>query len=77
MVELFGRPTCSPCKVARRILTDAGVEFTYHDIDADSAAMEQVVAMGFQSVPVVRATGLKPFSGIQGLREVIDHQIAA
>lgn len=38
--EIFGTPTCTYCGMAKALLTQRGIPFTYHDIDADEAAFD-------------------------------------
>jgi glutaredoxin-like protein NrdH len=78
MVEVFGRPTCQPCKRTKLILDNAGVSYVYHDIEEDPAAAEELRSMGFQQVPVVRSpAGI--FSGLQPdrLKSLIAERLAA
>lgn len=50
---VFGKATCPYCVKAKKMLDDAGIEYTYHDVVKDSAAL-------YRMIPEVKAhIGLK------------------
>lgn len=52
-MHVYSKPDCQPCRATYRALDAAGVEYTSADVSQDSAALEAVQSLGYQSVPVV------------------------
>lgn len=57
MITVYTKPACVQCEQTKKLLTKNGLEFTTVDITEDAAAYDKVVAMGFQSAPVVITDG--------------------
>lgn len=53
IVTVYGKPGCGPCMFTGRLLTDAGIPFTYLDVTADDDALQTIANLGYQQVPVV------------------------
>lgn len=53
MVEVFGQPGCNKCTATTREMKKLGKEFEYHDVSKDPAALDRILALGYQQVPVV------------------------
>ncbi len=52
-ITVYTKPSCVQCEQTKKLLTKNGLEFDIIDITEDQAAYDKVVAMGFQSAPVV------------------------
>lgn len=68
--EIFGTATCTYCDMAKNLLTERGIPFTYHDIDADEAAFDDLARRigRWVTVPQVFVDG-KHVGGFHELRE--------
>lgn len=53
MITVYTKPACVQCEQTKKLLTKNGLEFETIDITEDTAAYDKVVALGFQSAPVV------------------------
>lgn len=53
VVEVFGQDYCMACKATKRWLDENEIDYTYHDIQKDSVALDKVMALGYGGVPVV------------------------
>ena len=53
MIDVYGQDYCMACKSTVRWLEDNDIEYTYHNIQNDSLALEKVMALGYSGVPVV------------------------
>ena len=56
-VILYSQPSCPPCFAARSYLKARGVAFDYRDVQADPAAMQELVALKSQSTPTLVVDG--------------------
>lgn len=52
-IKVFWQPGCSSCLRTKEFLTKQGVEFESLDVHNDPRALEQLIALGTRSVPVV------------------------
>ena len=52
-ITVYTKPSCVQCEQTKKLLTKNGLAFDTIDITEDQAAYDKVVAMGFQSAPVV------------------------
>lgn len=70
--EIFGTATCTYCTMAKNLLTQRGIPFTYHDIDADEAAFDTLaVRIGrWTTVPQVFVDG-QHVGGFHELKETL------
>jgi len=53
MTTVYTKPSCVQCDMTKRMLNNLGVDYNTVDITQDSAALEMILNMGFQSAPVV------------------------
>lgn len=53
IVTVYGKPGCGPCTFTKNLLNTAGIEFTYRDVTTDPDALQTVVNLGYQQVPVI------------------------
>lgn len=67
-LELFGTASCRFTSEMREDLEWRGVAYAYHDVEADPAAMERMVALtgGQRTVPVLVADGEVKEIGFRG-----------
>ena len=56
-VILYSQPGCPPCFAARSYLKAKGVAFQYRDVQADPAAMSELIALKSQSTPTLVVRG--------------------
>lgn len=52
-VVLYSQPGCPPCTAAKRFLSARGVAFEYRDVQADPAALRDLVALQSRSTPTI------------------------
>jgi len=52
-ITVYTKPACVQCDATKRRLNALGLEYDTIDITQDQAAFDKIVAMGFQSAPVV------------------------
>ncbi|HUZ88527.1 MAG TPA: glutaredoxin domain-containing protein [Candidatus Acidoferrales bacterium] len=55
MIKVYGTESCGDCKLAKRVLAEAGLSYEWIDIDSqpDAAAMVQQLNGGMKSVPTI------------------------
>jgi glutaredoxin-like protein NrdH len=54
-ITVYGKPGCQECRMTTRRLDKHGVPYVYRDVTTDPEAHAAVVALGYQSLPVVTA----------------------
>ncbi|GAA0371412.1 redoxin NrdH [Alkalibacterium iburiense] len=64
-VTVYSKPNCMQCQFTKRFLTDQGIDFDIKDVEENEEALEEVIALGFQSLPVVAIEGQEAFSGFK------------
>lgn len=64
-VTVYSKPDCMQCQFTKRFLMDHGVAFETKDIEENEEALQEVVALGFKSLPVVAIEGQEAFSGFK------------
>lgn len=52
-VVLYSQPGCPPCFAAKRFLAARGVDFEYRDVQADPAALRDLVALKSRTTPTI------------------------
>lgn len=63
-IKVYSKPSCVQCTATYRALDKHGLEYEITDLAADEAALMEVLAMGYQQVPVVVA-GDEHWSGFR------------
>jgi glutaredoxin len=65
VIEMYGTAWCRDCVRAKRFLEDHHLEYTYHDIDAETQLAEMVVNFNIQAgqgpkrrIPIILINGL-------------------
>jgi len=53
-VVVYTGPGCSACKQAKQFLTLHGVEYVEKNIGDDPVARDELIAMGYRAVPVIK-----------------------
>jgi len=55
VIKVYGTESCGDCKLAKRVLAEAGLSYEWIDIDSqpDAAAMVQQLNGGMKSVPTI------------------------
>jgi glutaredoxin 3 len=53
MYIIYGKPACSYCTKAKKLLERKGLDYRYVDISKDLEAQEYILSNGFKTVPVV------------------------
>lgn len=64
-VTVYSKPNCMQCQFTKRFLTDQGIPFDIKDVEENEEALQEVVALGFKSLPVVSVEGQEAFSGFK------------
>lgn len=65
MVKVYTKNKCGKCTLTKKWLKSKDVEFTEVNIDSDEEALQEVLDMGFKSLPVVVIPEQEPFSGFK------------
>jgi len=52
-IQVFSKPSCVQCTATSRALDKFGLEYEVIDLAEDEAALTEILAMGYQQVPVV------------------------
>lgn len=52
-VTLYSQPHCPSCRQVERFLEERGVTYQARDVLADPTALDEIVAQGFMTTPVV------------------------
>jgi glutaredoxin len=68
-IKVFWQPGCSSCLRTKEFLTNQGIAFESIDVHNDPAGMEELLALGARSVPVVALGGR--FTYCQSFNDVI------
>ena len=55
MVIVYSLPSCFPCKLTIKSLTNLGIAHEVRDVSTDPAALEFVKSLGYSAAPVVVA----------------------
>lgn len=50
---LYSQPGCPPCVAAKRFLTARNIPFEYKDIQADPAALRELLKLNSRSTPTI------------------------
>ncbi|SMS13675.1 redoxin NrdH [Levilactobacillus zymae] len=64
-VTIYSKNNCMQCKMTKRFLTEHNVAFEERNISQNPEYVTYLKAQGFQSLPVVEATGHKAFLGFR------------
>lgn len=64
-IVLYSKPDCMQCMFTKKHLDQLGVAYEIRDVSVFEDSLEEVKAMGFQSVPVVHAEGVQAFNGFR------------
>ena len=52
-VVLYSQPGCPPCVAAKQFLKARQVEFEYKDVQADPAALQELMELNSRSTPTI------------------------
>jgi glutaredoxin-like YruB-family protein len=52
-VVLYSQPGCPPCFAAKRFLASRNVAFEYKDVQADPAALRELMELNSRSTPTI------------------------
>lgn len=63
MIKVYSKPNCMQCEFTKKFLKDNGLQFEVRDVFESEQFKDEVVELGFTSLPVVVADGHEPFSG--------------
>ena len=64
-VVLYSKPNCMQCNFTKQFFEQNDIRFEVKDVVESEVALEEVRAMGFQSLPVVVIEGQEPFFGFR------------
>lgn len=62
-VVVYSKVGCGQCQFTKKHLQKLQVDFIEKDISQNPAWLEEILAWGFQSLPVVKIEGEEPFHG--------------
>jgi glutaredoxin len=68
-IKVFWQPGCSSCLRTKEFLANQGIEFESIDVHNDPAGMEELLALGARSVPIVAQGGR--FTYCQSFKDVV------
>lgn len=54
-ITVYSKPSCVQCTATQRALGQAGLDYEVIDLADNEAALQEVLAMGYQQAPVVVA----------------------
>ena len=57
MIKIYSKPNCIKCEMAKRYLTNKGVEFQEIDVLEDDKALALLRDKGYAELPVVDVNG--------------------
>jgi glutaredoxin-like YruB-family protein len=52
-IVLYSQPGCPPCFAAKRFLASRNVAFEYKDVQADPAALRELIELNSRSTPTI------------------------
>lgn len=52
-VILYSQPGCPPCSAAKQFLSARNIPFEYKDVQADPAALRELVRLNSRSTPTI------------------------
>jgi len=64
LVTVFTIPSCFPCKLTIKSLTELGIAHEIRDVSTDPAAFEVVKSLGYSAAPVVVAPDGSHWQGL-------------
>jgi glutaredoxin-like protein NrdH len=56
-VTIFTAPGCTACRDAKSFLTTHGIAFTERNVADEPEALNELVRLGCQAIPVIQAAG--------------------
>ena len=65
MIKVYSKPNCMQCEFTKKFLKDNGLQFEVRDVFESEQFKDEVVELGFTSLPVVVAHGHEPFAGFR------------
>ena len=65
MIKVYSKPNCMQCEFTKKFLKENGLQFEVRDVFESAKFKEEIVELGFTSLPVVVADGYEPFAGFR------------
>lgn len=65
MIIVYSKPGCGQCMFTKKFLERNGIDYLEKDVQADEVARQEVLDLGYQSLPVVVVNGTESFNGYQ------------
>jgi glutaredoxin-like protein nrdH len=65
MIKVYSKPNCMQCEFTKKFLKENGLQFEVRDVFESEKFKEEIVELGFTSLPVVVADGHEPFAGFR------------
>lgn len=56
MIKIYTKHNCPQCDVTKQMLQNKKVDFEAIDIETDNNALDEIVKLGYKSLPVVLIT---------------------
>ena len=70
MPVIYSKKNCYPCNLVKNFLRGRGIQYEVRDVEDNPSYMQDVMDMGFMSVPVTIING-QPISG-PNLSAIVD-----
>ena len=64
-ITVYSTNNCIQCKMTEKFLKAHNVQFSEKNINQNPQYIDQLKSEGFMAMPVVKATGIKAFSGFR------------
>lgn len=74
MIFVYGKPNCSYCEQAKKLLEAKGIEYFYIDVSEDDEALAFLKNNGFKTVPQCY-DGRAHIGGFTQLQEYVVHKM--
>lgn len=71
MLTVYGKPDCSQCLVAKKLLTEHAVMFEYVDLSNDATSLTLVKNLGFKSLPAIVGSESEVIGGLKELKGLL------
>ena len=64
MVTLISSPSCQPCRISKRILSEMNIDFVERNVADDPGALDLAKSLGFSATPVILLESGESWQGL-------------
>ncbi|RRC92169.1 glutaredoxin-like protein NrdH [Erysipelotrichaceae bacterium OH741_COT-311] len=64
-IIVYSKSNCMQCNFTKKFLKEHNVDFEERDVETSKDALQEVLSLGFQSLPVIVADGYDAFTGFR------------